>query len=165
VNDQRSRNNPENATPNTERSINRDELTESLVIGFAAFALYIVTYTFDEVPVALSMGITPQLFPRIVLLVIMFLCALMGIRAFRADGSMTRPLKKPPKIVFITAGMLILFIICLYTVGAMISVLAFCLSLSLIWGERRYIPLLVTFGLFTAGIHLLFEVILKANLP
>jgi uncharacterized membrane protein len=165
VNDQRNQSHVENATPNIERRINRDELTESLVIGVAALALYIITYTFDEVPVALSMGITPQLFPRIVLLTIMFLCILMGTRAFRAVGGAKKSLKTPPKIAFITGGMLILFVVGLYTVGAIISVLAFCLGLSLIWGERRYIPMLITFGLFTGGIYLLFEVILGANLP
>ena len=165
MNDQNSQTNPGSAAPGARQQIHKGELGEACIVFTIALFFYCVTYTFQEVPAALSAGIPPHLFPRALLLIVMVLSAINGVKAYRGTIGTKKQFKAPPRIVFITAGILTLFVIGLYTVGAIISTFIFCMVLAIIWGERRYGPLLITFSLFTGGVYLLFEIILGANLP
>lgn len=148
--------------------VNREELLESVVVALFALILFGVTFTFEEVPEILAQGIGPAIFPRAVLIFMFLMAVIQGIKAIRLSSDAAasyKPRKPIPAIVYITAGTILLFVVGLYTIGALPSVLVFCFLLSLIWGERRYIAMIITFLAFTASVYLLFVILLGSNLP
>ena len=150
------------------QTINKEELGEAIVVGLLSLFLFWVTFTFEEVPEILAQGIGPAIFPRAILVFMFTMAVILGLRAVRMSPEAItayKPKKPIPKVVFVSAGMLLLFVIGLFTIGAIPSVLAFCAALSLIWGERRYALMGVTFVVFAAFVYLLFVVSLGTTLP
>ncbi|MDE0770055.1 MAG: tripartite tricarboxylate transporter TctB family protein [Opitutaceae bacterium] len=150
-----------------ESSINKEQLVEAIAIGAFSLTLLGVTFTFREVPEILAQGIGPAVFPRAVLLLMLILSVILGVRAVRParSGEVRKAMKPIPRIAYISAGMLFLFAVGLLTIGTFPSLLIFCFALSLIWGERRYLPMTITFILFAVAVYVLFEIALGTNLP
>ncbi len=154
--------------PDGDPVVQKAELVQALIIGGGAVGLFLLTFTFDEVSESLAQGIGPAVFPRAILLILIFLAVLLGYRALKPtleSAAKYKPAKSIPKIVYLSAGLLTLFVVGLNFIGALPSVVVFCVALSLLWGERRYGLIAVTFAIFTGAVYLLFDIALNTNLP
>lgn len=149
-------------------SRNRSQLTEALfVMGFAA-VLYGVTYTFDKVPAFLAQGIQPTVFPRAILIIMFGLGVIQAFNAVRPSiddlGALTP--KGPIKpIVFATAGLLIAFVALMPVIGTFPALILFMPALSVVWGERRWLVMGLSFAGFLGFVYLLFRLIMNVPLP
>ena len=138
-----------------------DDFVAAVILAFCAVVVYLRT-TFDEVPEMLSQGIPPTQFPRLMVAVIAILTVVMTVQS-RARGEGSR--KPVPATVFITAGILLLFVAALDWLGAFAAMFLFCLGLPILWGERRYTWLAAYALLFPVGIYLLFTEVLEVRFP
>ena len=152
----------------TARHVDRTLLLESIFVMVLAAALFGVTYTFDEVPAILAQGIQPTVFPRAVLIIMFLLAALQAIKASRlsaSDFEMVTGLKPIPPIVFITAGLLIAFVVVMPIIGTFPAILIFLPTLSFLWGERRWLMMALSFAGFMGFAYVLFRMIMSVPLP
>ena len=150
------------------RDMDRRSLTEAGVIMAFASVMFAMTFTFDKVPEILAQGIQPTVFPRIVLAIIFGLAALQFGKALslRADTSVGRvPAKGVPAIVFMTSATLVCFYILMPMIGTFPTLILFCPALAVLWGERRWALMAVSFAGFIGFIYLLFRVVMNVPLP
>ena len=138
-----------------------DEIVGGVIIFFCA-AAYAITTTFEEVPVMLSQGIQPAVFPRLLIGVIAILSMILIIQSRRKPATVRKPV---PLVAFSTAGLLAVFVAAIDWVGMMIGILLFCLVLPALWGDRRYLWIAVFAVLFPAGIFMLFSKMLEVRFP
>lgn len=138
-----------------------DDIVGGAILFFCA-AAYAITTTFEEVPVMLSQGIQPAVFPRLMIAVIAILSVLMIIQGRRKRDSVRKPV---PLVAFGTAGLLGLFVAAIDWVGMMIAIFLFCLVLPALWGERRYLWIAVFAVLFPISIFVLFSKMLEVRFP
>lgn len=157
------------STPDTgARNVDRQLLIESIVIMIFAAAMFAVTFTFHKVPAILAQGIQPTAYPRAVLIIMFLLAALQAVKATRLTAEdfalLTHP--KPMKpVVFITVGMLIVFLLLMPILGTFLTVALFCPALALLWGERRWLLMGLSFAGFLVFLYLLFRVVMNVPLP
>ncbi len=124
--------------------------------------VFAITTTFEEVPAALSQGIPPEQFPRILVVVIALLAVIMIVQSrLRREG----PRKRVPVMVLFTACLLIVFVVLIDWIGMIAAMLGFCVALPLLWGEKRFLWVGVYAVLFPVCIYLLFSMLLGVRLP
>ena len=138
-----------------------DDIVGGVILFFCATA-YAITTTFEEVPVMLSQGIQPAVFPRAMIAVIAILSMIVIIQGRRKPASVRKPV---PIVAFATAGLLAVFVAAIDWVGMMIAILLFCIVLPVLWGERRYLWIAVFAVLFPVSIFMLFSKILEVRFP
>lgn len=161
-----------NQTPQSQvpdhSGIDMEKLLEAVIVAVLAAAMFAYTFTFEKVPAILAQGIGPAIFPRAILTVMFLLACVLAYQAVRpsaAELAKRKPYKPIPAIAYVTGGMMLLFVIGLYTVGTLVSIPLFTFGLALLWGERRHILSAVIFALFTLAVFLLFQVTLGIILP
>lgn len=150
------------------RSIQRTQFLEALAVMAFAAALYGVTFTFDRVPPLLAQGIQPTVFPRAILAIMFALGLIRAINAARlsaADIEFVARTKSIPPIVFLTAGLLIVLPIRMAMIGTFPALVLFLPALSLLWGERRWKLMALSFAGFTGFVYVLFRLIMNVPLP
>lgn len=150
------------------RNVNRELLAESIVVMVVAVALFGVTFTFDHVPAIFAQGIQPTVFPRAILVIIFGLAALQAWKAVNLSAKAFAALKPNsgiPSVVFLTAAALVAFLAFMPRIGTFPTLILFCPALALIWGERRWILMALSFAGFIGFIYLLFRVIMNVPLP
>jgi len=155
------------STPSA-RPINRQVLIESIVIMVFAAAMYGVTYTFDKVPAILAQGIQPTAYPRAILAIIFILAAIQAVKAMRLtdiEFAELKPAKAVPPIVFKTIGLLIGFAVIMPIVGTFLAMAIFLPALAMLWGERRWLMMALSFGGFIAFAYGLFRLLMHVPLP
>jgi putative tricarboxylic transport membrane protein len=141
--------------------IHSDQAAAAVIIAAAA-AAYGYTYTFEEVPKALRQGMGPERYPQLVLSVLIGLCVLLAVEARgKADP---RPPPLDPAVI-LTAASGPLFIGAVWLVGMPGAMFLALLALGLLWGERRWLPLLLNAVLIPAIIWVVFARGLKVPLP
>lgn len=133
----------------------------AVILLFCAVVV-VLTTTFEKVPLALSQGIPPEEFPRLIVGLIVFLTLVMALQA-RAQPDSKR--KAVPGMVYFTAALLSLFVAAIDWLGTMPTVFLFCLAMPILWGERRYLLVLVYAVLFPIAIYLLFSQLLQVRFP
>ena len=138
-----------------------DDIVGGVILFFCA-ATYAITTTFEEVPVMLSQGIQPAVFPRLMISVIAVLSMILIIQSRRKRQSARKPV---PLVAFATAGFLAVFVAAIDWVGTMIAIFLFCLVLPVLWGERRYLWIAVFAVLFPVSIFMLFSRMLEVRFP
>jgi hypothetical protein len=141
--------------------IHSDQAAAAVIIALAA-AAYGITFTFPEVPKALQQGMGPERYPQLVLGVLIGLCALLAIDA------RGKPDTKPPPLepaVVLTAASGALFIGAVLLLGMPLAMFLALLALGLLWGERRWLPLLLNAVLLPAIIWAVFVRGLRVPLP
>ena len=127
----------------------------AITIGIVAFCalVYAITLTFPDLPPALSSGMGPAVFPRLLLVVIVSLAFLL---AFLARGKPDEAREPIPVMVYWTALAMLAFMGILWLVGMASAMFLGFVGLGLLWGERRW-PILVVAGLaLSALIYALF---------
>lgn len=146
-------------TQPVERLAKAGRLPRDLIIGLAILAFcavaYWITLGFAEAPPALAQNVQPASFPRMVIGVIAALTVLMIAFGIGKPGN-PRPL---PKIsVFITAAMMVGFVIAFDVLGIIGAMVLFSIAMPMMWGERRPIHLAAYAALFPAAIYSVFAV-------
>jgi putative tricarboxylic transport membrane protein len=143
--------------------VNRTDLGITIVTLAICGGLYGVTTTFDEPSVLLGENMRPEEFPRLLLWFIGFLALGLPFEQYLQQRSGRVAAKRSPGIKLIsiiTAGLLITIVALMKTLGTSLSMVAVCLLLPLLWGERR-LWLVIPFAiLFPIAVILLFSGVL-----
>lgn len=150
------------------RAVDRTAIVEALFVMAFAAALYAVTYSFDKVPAILAQGVQPTVWPRAILIIMFGLGALQLVRAMRlnADALATLSATKPvPMIVFLTAALLIALGYLIPLIGTFPALVLFLPTLAVLWGERRWLLMALSFAGFLGFIYVLFRLIMNVPLP
>lgn len=130
----------------------RDCVVAIAVLVFCAVA-YAVTLGFAEAPAAVAQNVQPASFPRLVIGVIATLSAALAVMSFRVDSRRKRPVKP---MVFVTAALMVAFVIAFDTLGFLPAIALFALAMPSLWGERRWVVLVPYAVLFPAAIYAVF---------
>jgi putative tricarboxylic transport membrane protein len=131
------------------------------IVLFCA-VVFAITTTFDEVPRVLSHGVPPERFPRLVLGIMVVLTVLMIYQASRRKPKNRKPV---PPMVYLSAGLLVLFVVAISIIGTIGAMVVFCVALAYLWGERRYWVLGIFALVFPAAVYVLFSRLLEVRFP
>ena len=112
-----------------------------------AVALFAATFWFEEMPVGITRGFGAELFPRLVLGLIIGLAVLLMLLPLSSEA-----LPRIPRMVWYSGASLLLFMALVPVIGMLPAMLAFLIGVGILWGERRYALLVITSALFTAAI-------------
>jgi putative tricarboxylic transport membrane protein len=138
------------------------ETISGLVVLALSLCAYLMTYRFAKVPPMLSQNIPPTFFPRIILTASGFMS---GILLVRGLSRREPPLPGVPGVVWMTAAVISGGAILLSKIGILPMILLTSLILPRLWGERRWLRVLLFAVLTPAAIYLLFTLILGLRLP
>ena len=116
------------------------------VIAIAA-ALFAATFWFDQMPEGITRGFGAELFPRMVLGTIIGLAILLAL-----TPASDAPLPRIPRMVWYSGASLLAFMALVPVVGMLPAMFVFLVALGILWGERRYVFLVVIAALLTAAI-------------
>jgi putative tricarboxylic transport membrane protein len=134
------------------RPIHSDFVIAIVIVAFCGL-VYAITMTFPVVPAALATGMGPEVFPRLLLGVMVVLA---GLLALLARGKADEAREPIPSIVYWTALAMVAFMGLLWLVGMAAAMFIGFVGFGLLWGERRW-PILVIVGLALSGlIYVLF---------
>ncbi|WP_193368787.1 tripartite tricarboxylate transporter TctB family protein [Pelagibius marinus] len=140
-----------------------DTLLAILILCIVAW-LYYETTQFEEVSDLLTQNIPPQMFPRILLVIVALLALVMPFEHIllkRKGKDIDKDRRAPVKrIAWVTMAALVAIIIAEQWLGTLLTMVAVCLVIPLLWGERRLrfvLPFAVFFPLCVA---FLFSVVL-----
>lgn len=150
------------------RTIDRTRLIEALVVMAFAVILFAVTFSFKKVPPILAQGIQPTVFPRAILAIMFGLGVIQAVTALRPSAEeleMLKPKGPIPLIVVLTAALLIGFVALMPVIGTFPALVLFLPALSLLWGERRWRLMALSFAGFAGFVYLLFRLIMNVPLP
>ena len=145
------------------------DLVVALIIFAVCAVLYYITTTFDEVSNLLAQNIPPEFFPQLVIIIIAILT--LGVpfehllhkrRGDNIDSERSDRVKWMPVL---TGVLLLLLVIGIPYLGMLLTMIAVCAILPLLWGERRLwliIPFAILFPLavafvFNWGLKVYFE--------
>src|SRR5919107_4222249 len=105
-----------------------------IAVGIVAFCavVYGITLTFPELPPALSSGMSPAVFPRLLLGLLVLLAALL---AFSAKGKPDEVREPIPAIVYWTALAMVAFMAVVWFAGMPVAMVAGFIGIGLLWGE------------------------------
>lgn len=130
----------------------RDFMIGAAILVFCA-AAYWITLGFQEAPAALAQNVQPASFPRLVIGVIACLSVVMMVLGLGQSGQRQ---KVPPISVFVTATMMIGFVVAFDTLGIIAAMALFTLTMPILWGERRIFVLIAFAVLFPALVYTVF---------
>jgi putative tricarboxylic transport membrane protein len=108
-----------------------------------------------------AQNVQPATFPRLVLGVIAVLTLAMMALAWKAP--VAAGLKRVPPMTWLSAGVMIAFVLAFQWLGIVPAMVLLCLGLPALWGERRWY-LILPFALgFPAVVWLLFAQLLEVH--
>lgn len=138
-----------------------DVAAAAVVIAIAA-AAFAATFTFDTVPEALMQGLGAEIFPRLVLTVIIVLALTL---AWQARHRAPEVLDTVPAMVYTTGAAMLAFFAGVWLIGMLPSMFVFLIGLGRMWGERRWRPLIVSALGLCFAIWLIFVKLFGIALP
>jgi putative tricarboxylic transport membrane protein len=152
------------ATRGREGLVHRTDLMVGLVVLAICAFFYYETTRFEEVSALLAQNIPPEFFPRGVLIIIMILAlglpfehVLHRRRGEDIDSERSERVKQLP---YLTTVLLFLIIFAMPYIGTLLSTVAICLMLPVLWGERRWHVIVPFAVLFPLAVAYLFDRIL-----
>lgn len=141
----------------------RNDILVAVVALAACAAAFALTFQFKaNAAGAMLAGMGAEFFPRLVIVLIAVLaaCILFGV----GNPPMAAPAPIPP-IVWVTAGILALFVALLQLAGMWVASFALMVGLGRLWGERSYAKLALASAGLLAVVWLVFVRLLKGNFP
>ena len=143
-----------------------DTIIAALMIGIIAF-LWFVTTQFEKVPDLFSNNIPPEMFPQILLMIILGMVLVIPFEHIflKKSGKNIDDSRKNPVAKSTIGTMIILSLIVTFSqvLGATLTIITISIALPIYWGERRLkvlIPYVIGFPLFvillfniTLGVH------------
>lgn len=140
--------------------ISRDIIVGIFLLIFCGIIL-LITLTFEKVPAIVAQGMQPANFPQIIVGAISVLAIIVIFQTKKNNpGQQSIPL-----MLYLTSGLLIGFVALLTWVGSLAAMFLLCVTLPLLWGERRFFVLSVYSLFFPLSIYFLFFNLLKVRLP
>jgi hypothetical protein len=114
-------------------------LHTEVVIAFVIIGLCLLvwagTLTFDEVPAALTQGMGPAVFPRLVLGLLIVLCGWLALSARHRPDPEREPVHR---MVYLTALAVLAFMLVLGLLGMYGAIVFAVVGIGRLWGERRW---------------------------
>ncbi len=143
-----------------------DTIIAALMISIIAF-LWFVTTKFEKVPDLFSNNIPPEMFPQILLMIILGMVLIIPFEHIflKKSGKNIDDSRKNPVAKSTIGTMIILSLIVTFSqvLGATLTIIAISIALPIYWGEKRLkvlIPYVIGFPLFvillfniTLGVH------------
>ena len=143
-----------------------DTIIASLMIGIITF-LWFITTGFEKVPDLFSNNIPPEMFPQILLIIILGMVLVIPFEHIflKKSGKDIDDSRKNPVAKSTIGTMVILSLIVTFSqvLGATLTIIAISIALPIYWGEKRLkvlIPYVIGFPLFvillfniTLGVH------------
>ena len=145
--------------------IHRTDSFVALILLAVTLALFYITTQFEEVSPMLSQNLGPELFPQLLLVVIFALTLSIPVEHVFLEGGAKR-LDKDRKdpiqpISWLTIALLVFIVAIMEVLGTVLTMVAICVFLPLLWGERR-IRVIAPFAiLFPTAVTLVFSTLLK----
>jgi putative tricarboxylic transport membrane protein len=145
--------------------IHRADLIVALVLLVAASLLFYATTGFEQVSPLLSQNLGPELFPQLLLVVIIALTLTIPIEHLFLEGGaakLDKDRQDPVKsLSWMTILLLVLIVAAMEFLGTLLTIVAICVLLPLLWGERRLRVIAPFAILFPAAVTLVFSTLLK----
>lgn len=136
----------------------------ALIIWALVAWLYYETTQFEEVSFLFSQNVPPQMFPRILLILIALLALAMPFEHLllkRKGKDIDKSRRVPVKgIAWITIVALVGIVAAAPLLGTLLTMVAVCLVIPLLWGERRLQIILPFAVIFPLCIAFLFNIVL-----
>jgi putative tricarboxylic transport membrane protein len=143
-----------------------DTIIAALMISIIAF-LWFVTTKFEKVPDLFSNNIPPEMFPQILLMIILGMVLIIPFEHIflKKSGKNIDDSRKNPVAKSTIGTMIILSLIVTFSqvLGATLTIITISIALPIYWGEKRLkvlIPYIIGFPLFvillfniTLGVH------------
>jgi len=140
------------------------DLAISAVLLSVCAWLYYITSTFEEVAPLFAQDVTPEFFPRLLLWIIALLSVLLPFEHLMKPGGRAhfhKARSKPiPWMAYLTVALLVLVILSVEVIGTYFAIVLVCLSLPLLWGERRWQIMIPFAAIFPTVVMLLFAKVL-----
>ena len=138
------------------------ELKVSVVILIFSIFAFINTFYFDTVPPILNRGIQPATFPKMLLILIIFLTSLTYFLSLKTPWKKGAKLEKT---FFQTLFVFLLFVLVTIYLDFFLAIAVLSFLISFFWGERRIIYLFLVTILFPVIVFIFFETILGLRFP
>lgn len=137
----------------------------ALVLIVACGVLYYQTTGFDRPALFLGDNVLPEEFPRMLLVIIAVLALTLPFEHLleRKRHPLIRKARRAPIgfTTWATFALLLAILTFAETIGTILTILTSSLLIPLLWGERRWMLLIVYAVLFTALVTYIFAVVLK----
>ena len=134
------------------RRIHSDFVIAIVIVAFCAL-IYAITITFPSMPAMLAMGMGPEVFPRLLLGLMVVLAGLLAVLARGKADEVREPV---PPTVYWTALAIVAFMGVLWLLGMAIAMFVGFVGMGLLWGERRWLVLVISGLALSALIYTLF---------
>lgn len=148
--------------------IHPTDLRLSLLILVVCAYLYYLTTQFEQVAQMLAQDVTPQFFPRLLIWTIVVFALLMPfehLHLARRNSDIDSHRRDGVKwVTYATAALLCALVAAIQWIGIWLVMSITCVSLPMLWGERRLKWLLPFAIVFPAVVALLFSQVLKVHL-
>jgi putative tricarboxylic transport membrane protein len=139
----------------------------TLIIWSACGWLYYQTTQFDEVSFLFADNIGPEVFPQILIIFIAFFAVFMPfehILLTRAGKDLDKKRRKPIKaIAWKTVVVLIAIVTASHFIGTLATMLLVCITVPVLWGERRLKVILPYAVFFTTAVTIVFNQLLGVH--
>ncbi|MGI9421478.1 MAG: tripartite tricarboxylate transporter TctB family protein, partial [Geminicoccaceae bacterium] len=127
--------------------------------------LYYVTTSFPEPPLFLGENVLPAEFPRLLLWIIGILALTLPFEHLleKKRHPMIRKSRSAPIgwAIWATIGLLLIILLLAPAIGMIATILVSSLAIPVLWGERRWVPLILYAVAFTALVTYIFAVVLR----
>lgn len=147
-------------------SVNNKDLRMAIVMMVIFIILYGISFTFQSSGVMLT-HTTAAFFPRVVLVVAMFLTLILIIQSIRRGPDKVE--KKMEKAAFnrvaLSMSAAVGFGLGTVYLGTLVSITLFSVAIMLAWGVRSKRAIILTATLTPVFIYLIFQKILLVQLP
>ncbi len=138
------------------------EFKACFVILIFSILAFLTTFTFDEVPPILNRGIQPATFPKILLILIIFLTITVYFLSLKKPWKVQKKLEKP---FFLTLSAFILFVLITKFIDFFLAIAVLSLLISFFWGERKFLYIFLVSIIFPIIVFIFFETILGLRFP
>ena len=150
------------------RSFDKADLGVSAVLFAICAILWWDTTRWPSVPASLAQNAPPTTFPRLLLGSVILMALLLPFeRIWKARSGVDLEIggeRAPKPVVFITAALLFLAVYLMPMLGIAPVMLGSSILLPWLWGERRWVHILVFAFCLTAAVTILFAYGLRVNL-
>jgi len=140
-----------------------DLIVAGILLALCAW-LYYLTTGFEEVAGLFSQDVPPEFLPRLLIWTIVVLSLLLPFEHLlkphgrdHFDKDRSKPIAS---MAYVTAGLLALLVLSIDLIGTYFGIIAVCLALPLLWGERRWKFLIPYAFVFPTVVMLLFSKLL-----
>jgi len=141
------------------------DLIVTLVLIAFCLWLYRVTAGFDEASALLGQNVLPEEFPRLLLWIIGGLALLLPFehrlqpdRWRKIDATRKKPISKR---TWISIGFILAIVLAAPHLGTVLTMATICFTLPVLWGERRWLMIIIFTLIFTGLVTWLFNGVLR----